>query len=264
MQGVGLREGKMRENALRKKLTAGENAFGLWSMMGSEAVLEMAGPLGFDWVLIDCEHGVASIDALPGLLRALNGSQTTSVVRMPGADNLSEFKRVLDAGAEGVLVPLVYTADQVKDIVGACRYPPKGTRGIAAGRAHQYGHDFMDYLARSNSEVLVFVQAETREAIENIDEIMNVDGLDGVLIGPVDLSTALNKPFDFKSPEFRAAADQVLQAAKRAGKFAGFYCSDPAEARARMAEGFQFVNICTDMLVLLRGYLEALKTLKER
>jgi 4-hydroxy-2-oxoheptanedioate aldolase len=253
----------MRENTLRKKLTNGENALGLWSMLGSEAALEMAAPLGFDWVLIDCEHGVAPVDALPGLLRALNGSKTTSVVRLPSADNLADFKRVLDAGVEGVLVPQVYSADQVKSIVSACRYPPKGTRGIAGGRAHQYGIDFMDYFLKSNSEILVFVQAETREAVENIDEIMAVEGLDGVLIGPVDLSAALSKPLDFSAPEFKSATGKVLQAAKHTGKFAGYYCNDPAEAKARMTEGFQFVNICTDMLVLLRGYLEALKSLKE-
>lgn len=253
----------MRENALRKKLSKGENALGLWSMLGSEAVVEMAAPLGFDWILIDCEHGVASIDALAGLLRALNGSKMTSIVRMPGADNPAGFKRVLDAGAEGVLVPLIYSADQVKGIVSACRYPPKGTRGIAPGRAHQYGYDFMDYLLKSNSEILVFVQAETREAIENIDEIMAVDGLDGVLIGPMDLSVALKEPFEFKSPEFRAATDKVLQAAKRSGKYAGFYCNDEAEAKVRLAEGFQFVNICSDMLLLLKGYIGALGAMKE-
>ena len=124
----------MRDNALRKKLAKGEKALGLWAAMGSKAALEMAAPLGFDWVLIDCEHGVAHVEALTGHLRALNGSDTTSIVRLPSADNLSDFKRVLDAGAEGVLVPQVYTADQVRGIVSACRYPPQGTRGIAAGR----------------------------------------------------------------------------------------------------------------------------------
>ena len=253
----------MRENALRKKLANGENAVGLWASLGSEVTLEMAAPLGFDWVLIDCEHGVAHFEAISGLLRALNGSDTTPVVRMPGADNLSDFKRVLDAGAEGVLVPQVYTADQVADIVSACRYPPMGTRGIAAGRAHKYGVDFMDTLLKSNSEILVFVQAETKEAVENINEIMNVDGLDGVLIGPVDLSAALGKPLDFSAPEFKAATDKDLNAAKDAGKFAGFYCSDTAEAKARLAEGFRFVNICTDALLLLKGYIGALGDMKD-
>lgn len=243
-------------------MAKGEKALGLWSLLGSEAALEIAAPLGFDWVLIDCEHGVVSVDALPGLLRALNGSETTSVVRMPSADNLADFKRVLDAGAEGVLVPQVYSADQVKGIVSACRYPPKGTRGIAGGRAHQYGYDFMDYLLKSNSEILILVQAETKEAIENIDAIMNVDGLDGVLIGPVDLSAALNKTLDFMAPEFKAATDKVLASTKRAGKYAGFYCNDPEDAKIRLAEGFQFVNICTDMLLMLKGYIGSLENMK--
>lgn len=253
----------MRENALRKKLTSGKNGLGLWAMLGSEAALEMAAPLGYDWVLIDCEHGLASFESLPGLLRALNGSETTALVRVPGADDPSVYKRVLDAGAEGVLVPFVNTADQAKAVVDACRYPPAGTRGLAAGRAHQYGLDLLDYFLKSNSEILVFVQAETKEAIDNIEDILNVDGLDGVFIGPVDLSANLGKPFDFTSPEFKAATDKVLNTAKEKGKFAGFYCMDENDAKARLAQGFQFVNVCTDMMLLMEGYKRALNNTRE-
>lgn len=252
----------MRDNALKKKLAAGENAVGLWAGLGSEAALEMAAPLGFDWVLIDCEHGVASYDALAGLLRALNGSETTSLIRVPSADNMSIFKRVLDAGVEGVLVPQIYTADQVKDIVSACRYPPEGTRGIAGGRQHKYGLDFMDVLQRSNSQVLVIVQIETKEALDNIDEILAVDGLDGILVGPADLSAAMGITLDFKNPEFIAATDKIAAAAKRADKPAGFYCNNPKDAAEKFAQGYQFANICNDASLLLSGYSKVIAEAK--
>ena len=249
----------MRDNAMRKKLTLGETALGLWAGLGSEAALEMAATLDFDWVLIDCEHGVAHYEQLPSLLRSLNTSAATSIVRVPNADDLAIFKRVLDAGVEGVLVPQVYNAQQVKNIVSACRYPPQGTRGIASGRAHQYGADFMDTLKRANEQVLVFVQIETREAVENIDEILAVEGLDGVLIGPADLSAALGKTLDTQSPEFKAAVATVINSAKNAGKPAGFFCNNPKDAISKIEQGFQFVNICSDLGLLMQGYQKSLK-----
>lgn len=253
----------MRDNTMRKKLANGEQALGLWAGLGSEAAVEMASSSGFDWILIDCEHGVAGYEALPGLLRSLTGSESTSLVRVPNADDMSIFKRVLDAGVEGVLVPQVYTANQVKNIVSACRYPPQGTRGIAGGRAHKYGADFKDTLQRSNAEILVFVQIETREAIENLDEILAVAGLDGVLVGPADLSAALGQTLNFDTPEFYAAIASILSATKRAGKPAGFYCNNPEEAKARIAQGFQFVNICNDLSILLQGFSKSLRDMNK-
>lgn len=252
----------MRDNSMRKKLADGKQTVGMWAGLGSEAAVEMAAPLDFDWVLIDCEHGVASYEALPGLLRSLNGSQATSLIRVPSADNMSIFKRVLDAGVEGVLVPQVYTAEQVRAIVSACRYPPLGVRGIAGGRAHKYGLDFMDTLQRSNTEVLVFVQIETKEAVDNVDEILAIEGLDGVLVGPADLSAALGKTLDFETAEFHQALDKILASAKKAGKPAGFYCNSPKEAKERFAQGFQFANICNDASILLQGLAGSLKAME--
>lgn len=253
----------MRENALKKKLAAGEKAVGLWAGLGSEATLEMAAPLGFDWVLIDCEHGVASYEALPGLLRALGGSETTSVVRVPTKDDPGMFKRVLDMGVEGVMVPQVYSADDVRAVVNNCRYPPQGERGIAAGRGHKYGLDFLPTLQNANDEVMVIVQIETKEAIEAIDDILAVPGLDAVLIGPADLSAALGHTLQFDHPDVAAAFAKVAEAAAKAGKPAGFYCNTPQEAKKRFDEGFSFANICNDAGLLLQGYVGAMKGMKE-
>jgi 4-hydroxy-2-oxoheptanedioate aldolase len=252
----------MRENALKKMLAAGQKASGLWAGLGSEATLEMAAPLGFDWVLIDCEHGVASYEQLPGLLRALNGSDMTSIVRVPTKDDPAVFKRVLDMGVEGVLVPQIYDAEDAKAIVKACRYPPEGERGIAAGRGHLYGLDFMGTLQNANKEVMVIVQIETKAAIENVNEILAVSGLDGILIGPADLSASLGHTLDFKHPDVVAAFDTVKKAAATAGKPAGFYCNSPDEAKMRFKEGFSFANICNDASLLLSGYTSALRDMK--
>ena len=253
----------MRENALKRKLAAGEKAVGLWAGLGSEATLEMAAPLGFDWALIDCEHGVASYEALPGLLRALSGSDTTSLVRVPNKDDSGMFKRVLDMGVEGVMVPQVYNSEDVRAVVSNCRYPPLGERGIAAGRAHKYGLDFLPTLQNANEEVFLIVQIETKEAVQSIDEILAVPGLDAVLIGPADLSAALGHTLQFDHPDVAAAFAKVEKAAANAGKPAGFYCNSPAEAKARFEQGFSFANICNDATLLFQGYTGALKGMKE-
>lgn len=243
----------MRDNAMRKKLDAGEAVLGCWSTLGSPTILEIAGQFAFDWILIDCEHGVASYEALPDLLRALSGSSATSLVRVPGADDLAIFKRVLDAGVEGVVVPQIGSVEQVRRIVRACRYPPQGSRGIAAGRAQRYGADFLDTFRRSNSEVLVIVQVETKEAVDNLEEIMSTPGVDGVLVGFADLSAALGKPFELESAEFLAAIDKVLAVSKKTGKPAGYYCANPEEAKIKIAAGFRFVNLCSDTGLLMDG-----------
>lgn len=253
----------MRENTLKKKLAAGQKAVGLWAGLGSEATMEMAAPLDFDWVLIDCEHGVASYEDLPGLLRALNGSSMTSVVRVPTKDDPSIFKRVLDMGVEGVLVPQIYDAEDAKAVVNACRYPPEGERGIAAGRGALYGLDFMGTLQNANKEVMVIVQIETKAAIENVEEILAVHGLDGILIGPADLSASLGHTLDYQHPDVVAAFASIQKAAAAAGKPAGFYCNTPAEAKMRFEEGFSFANICNDASLLLSGYTSALRGMKD-
>lgn len=250
----------MRDNTMRRVLNSGDAAIGMWSTLGSPVVLEIAGQYDFDWILIDCEHGEAHYEALPGLLRALSGSSATSLVRVPSADNLSIFKRVLDAGVEGVIVPQVYSAEQVQRIVDACRYPPLGARGIATGRAQRYGADFLDTFQRSNDEILVIVQIETKEAVDDLEAIMAIDGLDGVLVGFADLSAALGKPFELESAEFLTAMDRVLAVSAGTGKPAGYYCANPEEAKDKIAAGFRFVNLGSDAGLLMEGFARNLAT----
>jgi len=253
----------MRDNPMKKKLAAGEPALGMWACLNTEVTLEVAAGLGFDWALIDCEHGLIHTEGLLPFLRAAAGHGMATVVRMPSVHELSAFKRVLDMGAEGVLVPLVRTAEEVAAVVAECKYPPAGNRGIASHRAHGYGTDFMDYFQRANDNVFVAVQIETAEAMENVEAIAAVDGLDGLFVGPADLSAAFGKPFDTQSQVFQDAIDRVLAACKAAGKPAGIYCHGPDDAKQWLQRGFTFVNVCNDQSTLVRGIRSALEEMRD-
>lgn len=243
----------MKKNHMKRRLASGASALGAWAVLGSEATLGAAARLGYDWILVDCEHGLASLEDAIRILPVAAGHEATCIVRVPTANDAGVFKRVLDMGFEGVLVPQIRDAREVGEVVSACRYPPVGTRGIAGERAHAYGLEFAEYIERANDETIVLVQIETAEAVENIDEIVAVNGLDGVLIGPNDLSNALGVPFQLDSDAFVAAAARVREAARAVGKPAGIYCSTPAQARARLDEGFRFVNLCNDQSLVVRG-----------
>lgn len=253
----------MRDNPMKKKLAAGESALGVWACLGSEVTLEVAARLGFDWALIDCEHGLVHTEGLLPLLRAAAGHDMATVVRMPSAHALSDFKRVLDMGAEGVLVPMVRSAEEVSAVVAQCKYPPAGTRGIASHRAHGYGVDFMDTFQRANDNILIAVQIETAEAMEHLEAIAAVEGLDALFVGPSDLSAALGKPFDTDSDDFQRAVDRVLATCKATGKPAGIYCRSPDDAKRWLARGFSFVNICNDQSTLVSGIRRSLKQMRD-
>ncbi|MBF0277262.1 MAG: hypothetical protein HQM13_05720 [SAR324 cluster bacterium] len=247
-------------NALWKKNRPG---IGFWASLSSPSIIEAAATLEYDWILIDAEHGVSSYNDTPHLLRAMAGTKATAIVRVPGFEDRSVFKRVLDMGAEGVLVPQIKTAAEVKKIVTACRYPPLGDRGFGNARATRYTLDFKDYSKRANQEILVLVQIETADALKNIDSILKVPGLDGALIGPSDLSSALGCPFEWNSPVLIKAIDKVLKASKKAKKPLGIFCNSPQQAKQRIKEGFLFVNICDDISIVANGLKKALKDLKK-
>lgn len=252
----------MRDNGLKQLWSEGKPAVGLWTMIGNEAVVEVAAKMDLDYILLDCEHGLTSYEAILPQLRAMNGERPTSVVRVPSSEP-AIFKRVLDMGAEAVLVPQVRSAEEVVGIVAACRYPPVGDRGVAGGRAAAYGLDFKDYLARANEQIAVIVQIETTEAVDNVDAIMAVEGLDAALIGPADLSTVLGCSLDFEAPKFLAAVEKIQAAARAVGKPMGMFCGSPKETKKRLEQGFQMVNIGTDMTFLVTAMARGIREVRE-
>lgn len=243
----------MRKNHLKEKLASGQTALGVWAVLGSEVTAGIAGPLGFDWILMDAEHGILDTEGAIALVPHAQHETCTRLIRVPGAADTGLFKRVLDMGFEGVLVPQIRCAREVEDVVAACRYPPEGQRGIASQRAHLYGLEFAEYLAQANRETLVLVQIETTEAVENIEEILAVEGLDGVFIGPADLAAALGVHGNPEAEIFTQSVAKILRAAQAVGKPAGIYGRSPEDATQRIRSGFRFVNIANDQSLLIRG-----------
>lgn len=237
-------------NRLRDRFESGKPSIGFWAGTGSAVALESMCQLPVDWILIDCEHGAMGYESAVPLLQAMTGFAVASMIRVPSPDRVA-IARVCDMGVEGVLVPQVRAVSQVEEAVAATRYPPAGRRGIGPWRAGMYGSN-RDVFATDSSPVVV-VQVETLGAVEQLDAILAVDGLDGVLIGPADMSAALGCFPDMKHPDMQANDRKVVEAAERHGKIAGYYCDSGKEAAARIEQGFRMVSICSDFGGLMKG-----------
>lgn len=231
---------------IRRQTVARERMIGTWCNLGSSLTAEMAGSAGFDWVLLDMEHGTGDFGNLVHQLQALESTPSAPVVRIPWNDAVW-IKRVLDIGAAGVMVPYVNTATEAQQAARAMRYPPSGTRGAARmTRATTFGVTFPDYFQRANDELLTIVQLETQEAVENAAEIARVDGVDVLFVGPLDLSVNLGAAEQLDTPVFRAAIQRVVTACRDAGKAAGILAFTPAHAEQSFADGFTFVALGSD------------------
>lgn len=219
------------ENRLKARLAAGVVQRGLWLNLGSALVAEMAGQSGFDWCLVDGEHGPWDPTAIRAQLMALAATPAEAVVRVPVAEDWV-LKQALDLGAQTVLVPMVDSAEQARAVVRACRYPPEGVRGQGALVARASGFNrIADYTVNANAEICVLVQAESRAALEALDDIAAVDGVDGVFIGPADLAADMGHRDDPGHPDVRAAIAVAIPRIRAAGKAAGIILGTP-EARA--------------------------------
>ena len=213
----------MLKNKLKQKLLAGQPAFGVSVMFPSPQVVEMVGRLGFDWVLLDCEHGSLSPESVELMAMAAESTGLTPIAR-PWTNSPEAILRVLDRGAMGVQIPHVNTANDAKHAVEAVKFHPMGTRGLAAGtRPAGYGFagSASDYVQEANRETLVCVQLEEAEALRNLDEILRVDGVDVLFLGPSDLSQSLGYPGRSDIPEVREAMDRAFAAIVAAGKVPG-------------------------------------------
>ncbi|HVS15874.1 MAG TPA: aldolase/citrate lyase family protein [Thermoanaerobaculia bacterium] len=236
---------------LLQRLRAGEPALGVWSVLDSTATIEAISSLPVDWVTLDGEHGLIAAGACLPQLQAVR-PPVTALVRLPAADP-ALAARVLDAGADGIVVPRVESAEQAAAMVAACRYPPAGRRGIGPHRAAGYGTRAADYLAHANERVAVVVQIESRAALERRAEIVGVEGLAAALIGPNDLAASLGRFGQLDHPEVEEAIGEVLAACRAAGLPAAIYCRSGADARARIAQGFAMVNVTSDLGALVRA-----------
>ena len=213
----------MKHNKMKAKLQSGEPAFGVSIMIPCPQVVEMVGRLGFDWILIDCEHGTISLETVEILAMAAESCGITAIAR-PKTKDADDILKVMDRGVMGVQVPHVNTAEDARRVVAAVKYHPLGQRGLAAGTRpadYGYGQSMEQYVEISNRETLVCVQLEEEEAIRNADDILAVDQVDVFFIGPSDLSQSMGYPGNSKAPPVQEAIDRTFEKIIAAGKIPG-------------------------------------------
>ena len=228
---------------------AGTATLGTFIGTASATTAEVCAAAGFDWLLLDLEHGAGGEEQVRDVVPAAGSYGVPTVVRVESAERI-RMGRVLDLGAAGVMLPRMDSAGQVAEAIGHLRYPPQGDRGVATyNRACRFGLD-PAALDRANDEVLVVVQIESRAAVEAVDEIAAVDGVDVLFIGPRDLSHDLGVPGDVAAPAFVQAADTVLAAAKRHGRGAGLLVNDGVAAATRLNQGWTYLAIGSDATLL--------------
>jgi 4-hydroxy-2-oxoheptanedioate aldolase len=243
-------------NAFKAALKRGELQIGLWSSLCSPIVSEIISQSGFDWILVDTEHSPNEPPDVLAQLQALKGGTATPIVR-PAWNDAVLLKRLLDIGVQAVLVPFVQNAEEARKAVAACRYPPAGIRGITtSGRGSHYGR-VSDYLKRADGEICVLVQVETGEALARIEEIASVDGVDGVFIGPADLSASLGHIGNPNHPEVQAAIQDAVKRLTAIGKPAGILTPSEPDARRYIEWGYRFVAVGSD-LGLMAKHADAL------
>ncbi|HEY5790191.1 MAG TPA: aldolase/citrate lyase family protein, partial [Gammaproteobacteria bacterium] len=242
-----------RDNPLLDKLRAGTPATGCWQFTPSPDVAEILSLCGFDALLVDHEHGPGALESLLGILRAAGRNGTSVLVRVPWNDAVY-LKRVLDLGVDGVMVPMLEDAAQARAAVAACRYPPQGKRGAAWSvvRASRYGLE-ADYAAQAWERLLLIGQVESLAAVERLPEIAAVDGLDLLLIGPLDLSCSVGYPGELDHPEVRAAVARAEAAILAAGKWLGGVARSVDEALAMRDRGYHLVLPTSDLHLLRDG-----------
>jgi 2-keto-3-deoxy-L-rhamnonate aldolase RhmA len=219
---------------------------GSWLMSASAAPAEAMGHIGFDYLVVDMEHVTLDVSTLPDILRAIAATPTLPLVRLAWNDRVL-IKRVLDAGAETIMLPFVQTAEEAREAVAAAKYPPVGTRGVAAmHRASRFGA-VTDYLTRANDETFVIVQLETPEAVARIREIAAVPGVDGLFVGPNDLAAAIGRIGQIGHDEVQRLIAQAAGEARALGKPIGIVGPNPAMVRRFLGYGYNFCAVASDI-----------------
>lgn len=241
---------KNPRNAFKAALKAGKRQIGIWNTIGGNTVPELLAGAGFDWVLVDCEHSaVETIEVLPAL-QAIAGHPDVSAVVRPAANDPVLFKRLLDMGAQSLLVPFIETAGQAAEAVAAMRYGPRGIRGMAGiTRATRYGR-VENYFTDAEKELCLIVQVETARGMDNLEAVATTDGVDGVFIGPADLSASMGVPGQTTHPDVVATIHSAFKRLAAIGVPSGILTLNPNEARSFIEAGSCFTAVGVDLALL--------------
>ena len=241
---------KLPPNRFKSRLSGGTCQLGIWNTLGGNTAPEMLGGAGFDWVVVDCEHAaIETVEVLPAL-QAIGQSPDCAAIVRPAANDPVLFKRILDMGAQTLLVPFVQTAEEARLAASAMRYGPRGIRGMAGmTRAMRYGR-VEDYFTTAERELCLIVQIESRQGLDNLEDIIATDGVDGIFFGPADLSASLGYPGNPDHPEVLAEIDRAIATLNGQDMQWGILSLDPAAAKGYIAKGASFVAVGVDLLLL--------------
>jgi 2-keto-3-deoxy-L-rhamnonate aldolase RhmA len=238
---------------IKKKFREGKVSIGSWMSMGHVSIAEILASAGYDWVVVETEHTAIDVSEVLRLLIAIEGRGAIPLVRLAWNDPI-QAKAVMDSGAAGVIVPMVNTKEEAELAVKSVKYPPDGFRGVGLARAQGYGVGFDEYVRNANRDALLMVQIEHIDAVNNIEEILSVPGIDGTYIGPYDLSCSMGLTGQLDHPDVVAAKDRVLKATVEYGLAPGIHLVHPDMAKKELKvcveKGFRFIALGTDILFL--------------
>ena len=249
---------------LKERLNNRELTIGSWITIGHTAVAEIMARAGYDWLTVDMEHSVITLDIAQDVIRVIELCGVVPLVRV-GENDPNLIKRVMDAGAHGVIVPMVNSKEDAEKAVASVQYPPTGSRGVGLARAQKYGVDFEGYKKWNEQESIVIVQIEHIKAVENLEAILSVPGVDGFIIGPYDLSGSLGVPGQFDHPEMLKALNRMKEVSEKLNTLSGFHVI-PLEVEAlqeKIREGYKFIAHSLDILFLGDGCRNSLKAIRK-
>jgi 2-dehydro-3-deoxyglucarate aldolase/4-hydroxy-2-oxoheptanedioate aldolase len=246
--------------SFRKRLQSGDILIGSLLQMPLPEVAEAYVQAGYDWLFIDLEHSPMDARNALDLLTAVD-NRVPCVVRVPWNDE-ANIKKVLDIGATGVIVPLVNNAEDARLAVGRCKYPPVGFRSVGITRGQRFDLDFDAYMQRANDEIAVIVQIEHVDAVSNIDAILDVPGIDGVFVGPFDMSGSMGLPGQINHRQVQEAIKKVIAACERRDIARCIYAHTPKHATTYMEQGYRVIGLCTDYIMLARTAADYLKQVR--
>lgn len=249
---------------LKERIRSGRATIGSWITLGHVGIAEIMASAGFDWLVVDLEHSVIAIDTAGDLIRVIDLCGVAPLVRLT-SNHPDQIKRIMDAGAHGVVVPMVTCAGDAARAIAAVHYAPEGARGVGLARAQGYGVRFKEYFAWQKENAVVIVQIEHKSALDHLDEILTVPGVDGFIIGPYDLSCSMGIPGEFGHSDFIAAMERIRTTGERLGVAAGLHIVEPDQERLAqtLREGYRFIAYSVDIRLLDVGVRQGLQRFRE-
>lgn len=249
--------------SLKERLARSDLTIGSWITLGHPAIAEIMASAGFDWLVLDMEHSVVELSEAQAIIQVLDKQQCPAIVRLT-SNHPDQIKRVMDAGATGVMIPMIKSAEDARAAVSSVYYPPQGRRGVGLARAQGYGAHFQEYRQWLIANAIIVVMIEHIEAVEQIDAILAVPGIDAYIIGPYDLSGSMGKPGELDHPQVQDAIQHILNAGKRLQKPGGIHViePDPVAIQQRIRSGFSFLGYSLDIRILdtiCRTHLQTIK-----